>query len=50
MEIYRSDGTLLHNLIDEVHMNTYCTVIEAHPTQAIYVGGNASGRIHIYST
>lgn len=48
MEIYSSDGTLLHNLVD-VNMTTYCPVIEVHPTQAIYVGGNSSGRIHIYS-
>lgn len=31
-------------------MSTYCPVIEVHPTQAIYVGGNATGRLHIFST
>ncbi|VVC43138.1 Hypothetical protein CINCED_3A001417 [Cinara cedri] len=49
IEMYSSSGILLHNLIDKDYMTTYCPVIEAHPTQAIYVGGNSSGRIHIYS-
>lgn len=39
----------MHNLISE-NMSTYCPVIEVHPTQAIYVGGNATGRLHIFST
>lgn len=49
MQIYCSDGNLLHNLISE-NVTTYCPVIEVHPTQAIYVGGNASGRLHVFST
>jgi len=50
LQIYRADGSLLHNLQQSVSFNTYCPVIEVHPTQAIYVGGNSSGRIHIFST
>lgn len=39
----------MHNLTS-VNMVTYCPVIEVHPTQAIYVGGNSSGSLHIFST
>lgn len=39
----------MHTLQSE-NMTTYCPVVEVHPTQAIYVGGNASGRLFIYST
>lgn len=49
LQIYHSDGNLLHTLISD-RMTTYCPVIEVHPTQAIYVGGNSSGRLHIFST
>lgn len=49
IQIYCSDGNLLHNLISQ-NMTTYCPVIEVHPTQAIYVGGNSSGKLHIFST
>ncbi|XP_025195814.1 WD repeat-containing protein 76-like [Melanaphis sacchari] len=49
IQIYNSAGNVLHSLIS-TDMTTYCPVIEVHPTQAIYVGGNGSGRLHIFST
>jgi len=49
IQVYSSTGHVLHNLMS-TDMTTYCPVIEVHPTQAIYVGGNASGRLHIFST
>lgn len=49
IQVYNCAGHELHNLIS-TNMTTYCPVIEVHPTQAIYVGGNASGRLHIFST
>ncbi|XP_050435279.1 WD repeat-containing protein 76-like [Adelges cooleyi] len=50
MQVYDSKGALLHALIADDVMTTYCPVIEVHPSQAIYVGGNASGKLHIFST
>lgn len=49
MQIYCADGSLLHNLTDS-NITTYNPVIEAHPTQAIYVGGNGTGRLHVFCT
>lgn len=49
IQVYNCAGHVLHNLMNP-NMSTYCSVIEVHPTQAIYVGGNGSGRLHIFST
>lgn len=49
IQVYNCAGHVLHNLMS-TDMTTYCPVIEVHPTQAIYVGGNGSGRLHIFST
>jgi len=49
MQIYDCDGNVLHDLISD-NMNRRCIVMEVHPTQAIYVGGNAFGRLHVFST
>ncbi|XP_026811576.1 WD repeat-containing protein 76-like [Rhopalosiphum maidis] len=49
IQVYNCSGNVLHNLT-ATEMTTYCPVIEVHPTQAIYVGGNGSGRLHIFST
>jgi len=49
MQVFDCNGNVLHDLISE-NMTSRCLVIEAHPTQAIYVGGNTYGRIHIFST
>ncbi|XP_015365077.1 PREDICTED: WD repeat-containing protein 76-like [Diuraphis noxia] len=49
IQVYNSAGHVLH-ILQSTDMTTYCPVIEVHPTQAIYVGGNGSGRLHIFST
>ncbi|XP_050548765.1 WD repeat-containing protein 76-like [Daktulosphaira vitifoliae] len=50
IQVYDFKGKLLHTLISEDYLTTYVPVIEVHPSQAIYVGGNASGRLHIFNT
>ncbi|XP_026813789.1 WD repeat-containing protein 76-like [Rhopalosiphum maidis] len=49
MQVFDCNGNVLHDLISK-NMTSRCLVIEVHPTQAIYVGGNTYGRIHIFST
>lgn len=48
-QVFGCDGNVLHDLISE-NMTKRFSVIEVHPTQAIYVGGNTYGRINIFST
>lgn len=49
MQVYDCEGNVLHDLISK-NMKSRCIVMEVHPTQAIYVGGNTYGRLHIFST
>jgi len=49
MQVYDCEGNVLHDLISK-NMKSRCNVMEVHPTQAIYVGGNTYGRLHIFST
>lgn len=48
MQVYSEKGVLVRELRSDA-MNTVCSVITVHPTKPIIVGGNGSGKVHIYS-
>lgn len=42
------EGKYLHNFTSD-NMTTHCPVITVHPKLPLFVGGNSSGRIHVFS-
>jgi len=40
-------GVYYHSLKGE-HLGTICSIVTCHPTQDIVIGGNSSGRVHIF--
>lgn len=48
MQVYNREGKILHELKSE-RMNTYCPVIAVHPKKLLIVGGNGSGKIHVFA-
>lgn len=48
IQIYRRNGKMINELVAP-EMSTYSPVVVAHPTQPIIVGGNGSGKVHIFS-
>ncbi|XP_040198129.1 WD repeat-containing protein 76-like [Rana temporaria] len=47
IEVYHEDGNLVDNLWDE-KLTTVCSSNVMHPTRNIVVGGNSSGRLHVF--
>ncbi|XP_040197414.1 WD repeat-containing protein 76 [Rana temporaria] len=47
IEVYHEDGNLVDNFWDE-NLNSVCSINVMHPTRSILVGGNSSGRLHVF--
>ena len=43
-----SDKGVYYPSLKGEHLGTICCIVACHPTQDIVIGGNASGRVHIF--
>ncbi|XP_071795385.1 WD repeat-containing protein 76-like isoform X1 [Asterias amurensis] len=48
IQVYGEGGTLLHTLMDEESLGSVCSINACHPTRDIIVGGNSSGKLHVF--
>ncbi|XP_071956594.1 WD repeat-containing protein 76-like [Antedon mediterranea] len=48
IEIYSTDGNVLHNCMDDEYLASICSINEFHPSRDILIGGNSSGRVHVF--
>ncbi|XP_076593417.1 WD repeat-containing protein 76-like isoform X2 [Chaetodon auriga] len=49
VQVFHENGQPLHAFTDDEHLNTVLSVTAFHPTRNALLGGNASGRVHIFS-
>ncbi|NWS33033.1 WDR76 protein, partial [Polioptila caerulea] len=48
MQVFQDTGKLLHSFSNVDCLSSVCSIIVAHPSQNIVVGGNSSGRLHVF--
>ncbi|XP_072017398.1 WD repeat-containing protein 76-like [Amphiura filiformis] len=48
IEVFDDKGVLLKNFMDEDCLGSVCSINAFHPTRNILVGGNSSGRLHVF--
>ncbi|KFZ55238.1 WD repeat-containing protein 76, partial [Antrostomus carolinensis] len=48
IEIFQDTGKLLHSLYNLDCLSSVCSINVVHPTKNILVGGNSSGRLHVF--
>ncbi|XP_072017748.1 WD repeat-containing protein 76-like [Amphiura filiformis] len=48
IEIFDDHGRIVHNFLDEESLGSVCSINAFHPTRDILVGGNSSGRLHVF--
>ncbi|XP_053318996.1 WD repeat-containing protein 76 isoform X2 [Spea bombifrons] len=48
IEVYHESGNLLHSFRDSEHLGSVCSINAVHPTRNVLVGGNSSGRLHVF--
>ncbi|KPP78952.1 WD repeat-containing protein 76-like [Scleropages formosus] len=49
MQVFHESGQLLHTFSDEENLSTVCSVVAFHPVRNALLGGNSSGRLHVFS-
>ncbi|KAJ0056317.1 hypothetical protein NL108_004615 [Boleophthalmus pectinirostris] len=49
VQVYHESGQLLHTFSDEENLSTVQSVVAFHPTRSVLMGGNASGRLHVFT-
>ncbi|XP_044047084.1 WD repeat-containing protein 76 [Siniperca chuatsi] len=49
VQVFHENGQLQHSFIDDENLNTVLSVTAFHPTRNALLGGNASGRLHVFS-
>lgn len=47
IEVYHEEK-LLHSFRDSEYLGTVCSINAVHPSRSLLVGGNASGRLHVF--
>ncbi|MEQ2186154.1 WD repeat-containing protein 76, partial [Goodea atripinnis] len=47
VEVFHESGRLLHSFMDE-NVGTVLSVTAFHPTRNALLGGNSSGRMHVF--
>ncbi|XP_067411540.1 WD repeat-containing protein 76 isoform X2 [Emydura macquarii macquarii] len=48
IEIFQASGEQLHSFYNVDYLGSVCSINAMHPTKNILVGGNSSGRLHIF--
>lgn len=49
IQVYHERGQLLHSFMDEDHLTTVLSVTAFHPSMNALLGGNSSGRLHVFT-
>ncbi|XP_077375956.1 WD repeat-containing protein 76 [Festucalex cinctus] len=49
VQVFHESGRLLHTFKDAEHLSTVLSVMAFHPTRNAILGGNSSGRLHVFS-
>ncbi|XP_031424937.1 WD repeat-containing protein 76 isoform X2 [Clupea harengus] len=49
IEVFHESGQLAHTFDSLDHLTTVCSVTAFHPSRAALLGGNASGRLHVFT-
>ncbi|ROJ33191.1 WD repeat-containing protein 76 [Anabarilius grahami] len=49
IQVYHESGRLLHTFRDMDHLTTVCSITAFHPSRNTLLGGNSSGRLHIFT-
>ncbi|XP_042344651.1 WD repeat-containing protein 76 isoform X2 [Plectropomus leopardus] len=49
VQVFHESGQRQHSFIDGENLNTVLSVTAFHPTRNALLGGNASGRLHVFS-
>lgn len=48
IQVYDCEGNILRNLSDPEVLGSVCSLNVFHPTRNVLVGGNSSGRVHVF--
>ncbi|XP_070618501.1 WD repeat-containing protein 76 isoform X2 [Erythrolamprus reginae] len=48
IQAFHASGELLHSFLNEDYLNSVCSINSWHPTRYLVVGGNSSGRLHVF--
>ncbi|NXG87770.1 WDR76 protein, partial [Stercorarius parasiticus] len=48
IQVFRDTGKLLHSFYNIDCLSSVCSINVVHPTKNILVGGNSSGRLHVF--
>ncbi|XP_068173569.1 WD repeat-containing protein 76 isoform X2 [Antennarius striatus] len=49
VQVFHENGQLQHSFVDGENLHTVLSVTAFHPTRNALLGGNASGRVHIFT-
>ncbi|XP_037549712.1 WD repeat-containing protein 76 [Nematolebias whitei] len=50
VQVFHESGQVLHSFMDSENLNTVQSVTAFHPTRNALLGGNSSGRLHVFSS
>ncbi|NXK55449.1 WDR76 protein, partial [Chauna torquata] len=48
IEIFQDTGKLLHSFYNVDYLGSVCSINVVHPSKNVLVGGNSSGRLHVF--
>jgi len=48
VEVFQDTGVLLHAFCSPECLGSVCSINAFHPTRNVLVGGNSSGRLHVF--
>lgn len=49
VQVFHESGQFQHSFMDSENLSTVLSVTAFHPTRNALLGGNASGRLHVFS-
>ncbi|KAF3686798.1 WD repeat-containing protein 76 [Channa argus] len=49
VQVFHESGRLQHSFLDEDNLSTVLSITAFHPTRNALLGGNSSGRLHVFS-
>ncbi|KAL2088573.1 hypothetical protein ACEWY4_015472 [Coilia grayii] len=49
IKVFHETGKLVHIFENPDHMTTVCPIVALHPSRNALVGGNSSGRLHVFT-
>lgn len=49
IQVFHESGKLLHTFLDDDNLTTVQSIVAFHPTRNALLGGNSSGRLHVFT-